>query len=72
MRKQHRTSFNELNESLIECEDASELASWLEVEKTSGCFYRAMRVYGRLSAVRRESEVKEIKRACGGQKRRAA
>ena len=72
VRKQHTTSFNELNESLMACSNVSELQVWLEVEKASGCLYRAVRVHGRLSAVRREAELKDILRMCGKPRKKAA
>jgi hypothetical protein len=72
MKKLHATSFNALNESLIECVDVGALQKQLDIEKTSGCFYRAMRVYGRLSAVRRAQELKALRQACVTPKKRAA
>ena len=71
-RNYHGTSFNALNEKLIECVDVRMLVEWLEAEKSTGCLYRAMRVYGRLSAVRRAQELKALRAACYKPKRRAA
>jgi hypothetical protein len=72
VRKHHTSTFNALNASLMACADIDELRAWLEAEKASGCLYRALRVHGRLSAVRREAELKDIRRSCSKPQRRAA
>lgn len=50
-----------LNEWLLECVDIKTLQSQLDEEVIKGSLYRVLRVYGRLSAVRRAQELKEIK-----------
>lgn len=55
-------SWADLNELLINTTDEKQLAKWLEETVRSGSEYRALRVHGRLNAVRRQREIEDIKR----------
>lgn len=54
-------SWAELNESLLKCDDAVILRHWLDAILLTGSVTRAMRVYGRMSTVRRASELRELR-----------
>lgn len=50
-----------LNTTVASCQDESTLRKWLRQElDAGGPSYRALRVYGRLSYVRRQRELREI------------
>ncbi len=51
----------ELNKKLLATTDEKLLSRWLEATLASGSLYRALRVHGRLSAVRRQREIRDIK-----------
>ncbi len=53
-------SWARLNAALLECEDERMLRNWLEAQISAGRRTRALRVYGRLSAVRRARELTEL------------
>lgn len=56
-------SWPELNRVVKQCGDEAKLRRWLRDEmQRRGPIYRAMRIYGRLSAVRRKREVDEIRK----------
>ena len=60
------TSWAELNKALAETNDVMTLRHWLAATLAStrkSRKYRALRIYGRLSAVRRAEELREIKEA---------
>jgi hypothetical protein len=59
-----RLSYGELNDALLECDDLALLNRWLSEVVASGVLYRALRVHGRLNAVRRAQEVAAIKKTC--------
>jgi len=60
-------SWPALNDALLECEDEATLRSWLTATlRQGGPPYRALRIHGRLSAVRRVRELKEIREQCKG------
>ena len=55
-------SWSRLNEALLECDDLVLLQRWLEqAMKGSDSVNRALRIHGRLSAVRRAREVKAMR-----------
>jgi len=55
-------SWSQLNTVLLECDDLALLQRWLEqAMKDSNSVNRALRVHGRLCAVRRAREVKAIR-----------
>ena len=56
--------YTDLNNALLECEDQAVLHRWLSATVASGVLYRALRVHGRLNAVRRAQEVATIKKTC--------
>lgn len=58
-----RMTWAELNIRLVETEDEVVLRRWLKDAVQWGRFNRAIRVHGRLSAVRRARELKEIREA---------
>jgi hypothetical protein len=63
-------SWPKLCDALLDCQDVARLSRWLrDTMAAGGPPYRAMRVHGRLSAVRRHHELKAIRAACDGQKR---
>jgi hypothetical protein len=63
MRASTTMKWPELNLALTLCCDEVTLRRWLKEElKAGGPPYRALRIYGRLSAVRREREIREILR----------
>ena len=55
-----RMTWTELNARLVETEDEAVLRRWLKDAVQGGRFNRAMRIHGRLSAVRRAREHREI------------
>ena len=57
-------SYNDLNIRLLACTDLAALHKWLSATVASGVLYRALRVHGRLNAVRRAQEVAAIKKTC--------
>jgi hypothetical protein len=57
-------SYEDLNTALLECDDLMQLNKWLSAVVASGVLYRALRVHGRLNAVRRAQEVQAIKKTC--------
>jgi hypothetical protein len=57
-------SYSDLNTALLECDDLKVLNAWLSATVASGVLYRALRVHGRLNAVRRVQEVQAIKQTC--------
>lgn len=54
-------SWSQLNSTLLDCKELSTLERWLAEEERSGSLIRALRVYGRLSVVRREQELKALR-----------
>ena len=65
-------SYNDLNTRLLACTDLAALQKWLSDTVASGVLYRALRVHGRLNAVRRAHEIDTIKQTCmASQKARA-
>lgn len=64
MRRSHDTTFWALNEELLDCEDTARLGAMLKKEVGAKCLYRALRVHGRLNAVRRAQEIRAIEAAC--------
>ena len=54
-------SYSEMNDALLACDDQAMLQQWLSATVASGVLYRALRVHGRLNAVRRAQEVAGIK-----------
>lgn len=65
-------SWAALNTALAACEDEAVLTRWLRLSIEDGRLTRAVRVYGRLSAVRRKREVEELRTKCANGKKRAA
>ena len=57
-------SYGDLNSALLECTDQKQLHHWLSTTVASGVLYRALRVHGRLNAVRRAQEITAIKKTC--------
>lgn len=58
-------SWGELNTRLTEISDVNLLQQWLDATVAKGGpEYRAVRIHGRLSAVRREQELAGIKEQC--------
>jgi hypothetical protein len=57
-------SWSALCSQLLLCSDVATLQRWLAVTVTGGMLYRALRVHGRMNAVRRAQELEEIKRKC--------
>jgi hypothetical protein len=53
-------SWAALNRALLECADQAVLQRWLEDEVTGRRRTRALRIYGRFSAVRRAQELREL------------
>jgi hypothetical protein len=54
-----------LCDALLECDDVAMLNRWLMATvESGGSLYRALRIHGRLSAVRRTQELKVIHAAC--------
>ena len=58
-------SWSNLCSQLLLCNDVATLQRWLAVTVTGGVLYRALRVHGRMNAVRRAQELAEIKQKCG-------
>jgi hypothetical protein len=54
-------SWTDLNDLLRKCADLPQLSQWLETAIEDGVISRAVRVYGRLSTVRRAGELRELK-----------
>jgi hypothetical protein len=54
--------WEELNKKLLRCNDERQLRTWLNDMLDAGDtpLYRVLRVYGRLSAVRRKLEIQKI------------
>jgi hypothetical protein len=57
-------SWPQLNDALLECEDVAKLSRWLKATVATGVRYRALRVHGRMNAVRRDQELRAIHAAC--------
>lgn len=64
MEQRTKWTWTELNAYLLTTEDEQSLQSLLDFYKSANKVSRAMRVYGRLSAVRRMREIREIRRKC--------
>jgi len=63
----------ELNALLLECDDLDTLQRWLEQAMVgSNSVRRALRVHGRLCAVRRAVEVRAIRAAMAAERKEAA
>lgn len=60
-----KLEWKQLNDNLLTCEDVHVLQHWLDVTVRSGKLYRALRVHGRLNAVRRKQEIAAIRREIG-------
>jgi hypothetical protein len=58
----HSLSWSALNRLLLTCADEQILRQWLDDTAAAGRATRAMRIYGRLSAVRRTHELKILRR----------
>lgn len=56
-----KLSYTALNTTLLECNDVSVLMDWLTKTMATGVLYRALRVHGRMSAVRRAQELAKIR-----------
>ena len=56
--------YTDLNNALLACTDQNELHQWLSDTVATGVLYRALRVHGRMNAVRRAQEVAAIKKTC--------
>ena len=65
-------SWSQLNHALLECTDATILQYWLEVTTATGLLTRTLRIYKRLSVVRRVDELKDLKRQVVAAQRGAA
>ena len=65
-------SWSNLCSQLLLCSDITTLQHWLAVTVTGGMLYRALRVHGRMNAVRRAQELAEIKQRCVKSKERVA
>lgn len=61
----------ELNRRLLGCDDLAALRRMLRRALEAGHRGRALRVYGRLSAVRRAREMAELEEKCAGKKEAA-
>ena len=57
-------SWSNLCSQLLLCSDVATLQRWLTITVNGGVLYRALRVHGRMNAVRRARELAEIKRRC--------
>jgi len=55
-------SWSQLNYVLLDCDDVKTLQDWLDVTVATGLLTRSVRIYGRLSTVRRAGELKDLKR----------
>ena len=53
----------ELNVALMTADERT-LARWLRETVATGSLYRALRVHGRLNALRKEREIAEIRTRC--------
>lgn len=57
--------WKDLNELLLNTDDEPTLRRWLQQTLEGGLpVYRALRIHGRLNAVRRAREIEDIKRKC--------
>jgi hypothetical protein len=66
-------SWTDLNDLLRNCKDLRQLSQWLETAVKDGVISRVVRIYGRLSAVRRAGELRELKaKVMEAQKRSAS
>jgi hypothetical protein len=54
-------SWSQLNYVLLDCDDVKTLQDWLDVTVATGLVTRSVRIYGRLSAVRRAGELKALR-----------
>lgn len=54
-------SWSQLNYVLLDCDDVKTLQDWLDATVATGLVTRSVRIYGRLSAVRRASELKALR-----------
>ena len=54
-------SWGRLCVALLACDDVAQLQRWLTEVAKGGSLYRALRVHGRLSAVRRAKELAALK-----------
>jgi hypothetical protein len=53
-------SWSELNALLLACNDEAQLSLWLKASLKQCKLTRVMRIYGRMSVVRRAREVNDI------------
>ena len=58
-------SWSQLCALLLDTDNVVTLQRWLEQETLAGKMYRALRVHGRMNAVRRDKEIRAIKQSCG-------
>ena len=64
-------SWPQLNDALLKCEDVAKLSRWLKATiQGGGTLYRALRIHGRLTAVRRVQELAAIHVELGGKSKR--
>jgi hypothetical protein len=64
-------SWPQLNDALLKCEDVAKLSRWLKATiQGGGTLYRALRIHGRLTAVRRVQEMAAIQAELGGRPKR--
>ena len=64
-------SWPQLNDALLKCEDVAKLSRWLKATmQGGGTLYRALRIHGRLTAVRRVQELATIHVELGGKPKR--
>jgi hypothetical protein len=64
-------SWPQLNDALVKCEDVVKLGRWLKATmQGGGTLYRALRIHGRLTAVRRVQELAAIHTELGGRPKR--
>ena len=54
-------TWSQLNYVLLECDDVKRLQNWLDATVATGLITRSIRIYGRLSAVRRAGELKALR-----------
>lgn len=67
MKTVNSLSWPELNRALAALQDVKILQRWLRDTVAGGSLYRALRVHGRMNAVRREQEIAAIRRGIEGQ-----
>jgi hypothetical protein len=66
-------SWAELNSALLRCDDLATLQRWFkDVVVKTGSLTRALRVYSRMSVVRREAELTALKAAVAAKNKEAA